>query len=122
MKARYRLLLHCGDDSFEGPETIELRELGVQVRFKKAPEEGPGRLEALVDFSIRMEDIPCEDNTLIPPNKARGLKEVGLYLSDVLAFQTGWGEVVNDMDEPREFEARNDLSTSFRKMTEKSNF
>ena len=105
MKARYRLLLHCGDDRFQGPEIIELEEIGVQVTLRKDTEAGPGRLEALVDFPIRIEDIPCDDDTLIPPNKARELKEVGLYLADVLAFQTGWGEVVNDLDGLGEFEA-----------------
>jgi len=107
MKARYRLLLHCGDDGFQGPETIELEALGVQITLQKhkGVEAKPGHLEALIDFPVRIEDIPCDDDTLIPPNKARELKEVGLYLADVLAFQTGWGEVVNDLDELGEFEA-----------------
>lgn len=102
MKARYHLQIHCLDDAFRGPAEVEVEfddeKLSATVLLKKNREAGPGIIDLYIDFKIDIDDISEEEGVLIPPDKIQELQKIGLYVADVLAYQTGLGEIQGNLD------------------------
>lgn len=94
MKARYHIKVHCGDDGFQGPAEVQINETLAAIRFQKNS-QGPGMLDIYIDLAINPKDVRCENTVLIPPDKSRELEDIALYITDVLAFQTGRGDLLS---------------------------
>ncbi len=56
-------------------------------------------LDVCIDLPIDPNEVRFEDDVLIPPDRSRQLEDIALYIADMLAFQTRWGDLASHLDD-----------------------